>query len=92
MKYTFAFLAIAFSSLALNAENRADSIKTNKINEVTVLGGLSGSFALPMAVVNKSTIEKNSFYTPADALRRENVLHARKFVAPVTVVIKQPCV
>jgi len=71
MKYTFAFLAIAFSSLALNAENRADSIKTNKINEVTVLGGLSGSFALPMAVVNKSTIEKNSFYTPADALRRE---------------------
>ena len=71
MKYSLTFLLFAFLVQSSFAQNSVDSIKINHIKEVTVVGGLSGSFAMPMAVVNKSTLERNSFNTPADALRRE---------------------
>jgi len=49
----------------------SDTIQHKEIKEVTIVGGLTGTFAMPLTVVGKSTLETNSFNTPADALQRE---------------------
>jgi len=70
----FALSLLLGTSLAvqpLNTKSLSDTIKNKEIKEVTILGGLSGNFAMPLTVVDKSTLETNSFNTPADALQRE---------------------
>jgi hemoglobin/transferrin/lactoferrin receptor protein len=70
----FALSLLLGTSLAvqpLNTKSLSDTIKNKEIKEVTIVGGLSGNFAMPLTVVGKSTLETNSFNTPADALQRE---------------------
>jgi len=71
-KFSFAFaLGVIFSAQFVFAAVSGDSIRNKEIEEVTVFGGLSKFFSLPMVVVDKKTIEASSFFSPADALRRE---------------------
>lgn len=62
--------AIGNSSM-INTKNPTDTIVNKQIKEVEVVAGLSNIFTLPMAVVDKKTLDASSFFTPADALRRE---------------------
>jgi hemoglobin/transferrin/lactoferrin receptor protein len=64
-------LSTTLSGQLVQSELKPDTIRDKEIKEVTIVGGISGNFALPMAVVNKSTLETNAFNTPADALQRE---------------------
>jgi hemoglobin/transferrin/lactoferrin receptor protein len=69
-----AFLAIISASIAshlLAAPVRVDSVRNKEIKEITVLGGMSKTFALPLVVVDASAFETSSFNTPADGLKRE---------------------
>jgi len=71
-KFSFTFaLGVIFSAQFVFAAVSGDSIRNKEIEEVTVFGGLSKFFSLPMVVVDKKTIEASSFFSPADALRRE---------------------
>ena len=71
-KFSFTFaLGVIFSAQFVFAAASGDSIRNKEIEEVTVFGGLSKFFSLPMVVVDKKTIEASSFFSPADALRRE---------------------
>lgn len=71
MKYSLILLGLLFFVQTTQGQVIKDSLKVNQIKEVTVVGGLSGSFAMPMLVVNKAVLEANSFFTPADALQRQ---------------------
>ena len=64
-------LAAMLSVQSLLGATSGDSIRNKEIDEITVFGGLSKMFALPMVVVDKKTIDASSFFSPADALRRE---------------------
>lgn len=55
----------------INSEIQMDTVINKQIKEVTVVAGLSDIFTLPMAVVDKKTLDASSFFSPADALRRE---------------------
>ncbi len=71
-KFSFTLaLGVILSAQSVFAIVSGDSIRNKEIEEVTVLGGLSNFFSLPMVVVDKKTIETSSFFSPADALRRE---------------------
>lgn len=68
------FLVILGTSIcaqSASAITPADTIKSQEIKEVTVYGSLCKSLALPMAIVDKKKLETFSFFSPADALRRE---------------------
>lgn len=65
------FSGVIITSQSLSAALPTDSIINKEIKEVTVVGELSNAFALPTVVVDKNTIESSSYFTPADALRRE---------------------
>lgn len=70
----FALSLLLSTSLAaqpLNTKPLSDTIQHKEIKEVTIVAGLTGNFAMPLNVVNKSVLETNSFNTPADALQRE---------------------
>jgi len=54
-----------------NSKIQMDTVINKQIKEVTVVAGLSDIFTLPMAVVDKKTLDASSFFSPADALRRE---------------------
>ena len=71
MKHFLIIIGLAFLVGTSQGQVVKDSLKMNQMKEVTVVGGLSGSFAMPMSVVNKTTLESNSFFTPADALQRQ---------------------
>ena len=55
----------------INSEIQEDTVINKQIKEVEVVAGLSNIFTLPMVVVDKKTLDASSFFTPADALKRE---------------------
>jgi hemoglobin/transferrin/lactoferrin receptor protein len=65
------FWGVIITTQSLSAALPADSILNKEIQGVTVVGELSKAFALPTVVVDRNTIESSSYFTPADALRRE---------------------
>jgi len=56
---------------AANPVSPSDTIRIKEIKEITVLGGLSKTLALPMVVVKSDALQSASFFTPADALQQE---------------------
>jgi hemoglobin/transferrin/lactoferrin receptor protein len=65
------FAGVIITTQSLSAALPTDSIINKEIKEITVVGELSKAFALPTVVVDKRTLESSSYFTPADALRRE---------------------
>jgi hemoglobin/transferrin/lactoferrin receptor protein len=65
------YLGTSFLPQPIDNKSLSDTLLNKEIKEVTILGNLSNTFALPMVVVDKNTIEASSFFSPADALRRE---------------------
>lgn len=65
------FLLVSVWAQPNSVDQIVDSTKHKEIKEITVLGSLSKTLSLPMVSVNSATIESSSFFTPADALRRE---------------------
>ena len=55
----------------IHSKFQLDTLVNKEIKEITIVGGLSSTFALPMVVVDKKTLDASSFFSPADALRRE---------------------
>ncbi|MDD5183771.1 MAG: TonB-dependent receptor [Paludibacter sp.] len=51
-----------------------DSVKNIKMKEITVFGDFPTALSMPNVVVDKSTLESSSFFTPADALQNETGL------------------
>jgi hemoglobin/transferrin/lactoferrin receptor protein len=64
-------LGAAVSPQPINSEIQVDTVRNKQIKEVTIVAGLSDIFTLPMVVVDKKTLDASSFFSPADALRRE---------------------
>lgn len=65
------FLGTSLIPQPIKTTLQSDTLVNKEFKEVIVLGDLSNTFALPMVVVNKNTLEASSFFSPADALRRE---------------------
>lgn len=59
------------ASALLQPNQKALTPDTVRIKEVTVIGGVSNVFTLPLAVVDNKTLDASSFFTPANALQRE---------------------
>jgi hemoglobin/transferrin/lactoferrin receptor protein len=55
----------------INPRNPTDTVVNKQIKEVEVVAGTANVFSLPMAVVEKKTLDASSYFTPADALRTE---------------------
>ena len=64
-------LGTTVGSQSFNFDIQKDTVINKEIKEVEVVAGLSNIFTLPTAVVDKKTLDASSFFTPADALRRE---------------------
>lgn len=71
VKFSLSIIFGLISAQSLSAALPVDSVKSNEIKEVNVIGNLAGTFSLPMVVVDRKTIDASSFFSPADALRRE---------------------
>ncbi|MFT3752255.1 MAG: TonB-dependent receptor plug domain-containing protein, partial [Paludibacter sp.] len=70
--FVLAFLGAATdNSQPVDFGSKTDTVVNKQIKEVEVVAGLANIFTLPKVEVDKKTLDASSFFTPADALRRE---------------------
>lgn len=66
------FLAIPIHAQGLQEDTiQNDSISQKRTKEAVVYGIASNHFAFPLLVMNKNTLQLATFFTPADAMKKE---------------------
>lgn len=68
----FLFVGTSIYAQPIISNSTNDSVKNINMKEITVFGDFTNTFTMPKIVVDKSTLQKFSFNTPADALERES--------------------